>query len=151
MSSCCVLFWFLCSFCSVLWCAREKDKEKDTSALSRACVALPLGQRNTSDPMVSASGPANELAKQLRASASSLNVSPPAANTVNRCDCQQRPRSGACYCSWCCFDASRGPLRQKAERTDYMRQVFIPSYLPFVYLFSPFWLLVMCRRYFKCT
>ena len=74
---------FLYHFCGV---ARKKERERHTSALRRACVVLPLGRRNSSEPLASASAPANELAKQLPASASGLAVPPPAANTAEAVD-----------------------------------------------------------------
>ena len=81
-------FLFFVFFCSILWCTREKEKEKGTHPHSRrVSVALPMGRRNNSShPMASASAPANELAKQLPASASSLAVPPPAASTAEALD-----------------------------------------------------------------
>ena len=68
---------------------REKDEAKGTpSALGRACVALPQGRRNSSNPMASASARRTSylIAKQLPASASSLAVPPPAASTAEAVD-----------------------------------------------------------------
>ena len=86
-------------FCSVLAifclflqyfvvCAKKTDtRERQTSALRLACVALPLGRRNSSNkPMASASVPASELAVQLPAPASSLAVPSPAASTAEAVD-----------------------------------------------------------------
>ena len=86
-------------FCSVLAifclflqyfvvCAKKTDtRERQTSALRLACVALPLGRRNSSNkPMASASVPASELAVQLPAPASSLAVPPQAASTAEAVD-----------------------------------------------------------------
>ena len=81
-----ILFFFFFFFFAVFCGAREQDKEKGTHLYFYACVALPLGRRNSSDPMAYASAPASELALQLSAPANSLAVPPPAASTAEAVD-----------------------------------------------------------------
>ena len=88
------MFCFLCFsyifyFC-ILWCAREKDKEKGTHPHFDVPVWPYPWVDAIADPMASASAPANELAKQLLASASSLAVPPPAASTAEAVDLSAR-------------------------------------------------------------
>ena len=142
----CSVVPIFCIFCSILWCTREKEKERGT--LRRACVALPLVRRNSSDPMASASARANELAKQLPASAISLAVPPPAASTTAEMVDLSAGAAirGLLLLLLRCVQAS-----SQAERRGYMHQVSGLSYLPLVYLLLPFCFLVICRRYFVCT
>ena len=108
--------------------------------------------------MASASAPANELAKQLPASTSSLAVPPPAASTAEAVDLSAGAAIlGLLLLLLLAAAAVAASTRagfvpgKKAERRDYMHQVFISSYLPVVLLLLPFCFLVICRRYFVCT
>ena len=66
--------------------AKKIKRKTHIRTLTCLCVALPLGRRNSSDPMASASAPTNELAKLLPTSANSLAVLPPAASTAEAVD-----------------------------------------------------------------
>ena len=97
-----------------------------------------------------ASAPANELGKQLPASASSLAVPPPAASTAEAVDLS----AGAVILSLrllLLFRRVQLRPRQKIECRDYMHQVFISLYLPIVFLLLPLCFQVICRRYLVCT
>ena len=67
-------------------CVRKREKGTHPHFDVPVSPYLPLGRRNSSDPVASASAPANELAKQLPASASSLAVPPPAVSTAEAVD-----------------------------------------------------------------
>ena len=88
MSYHCVLFFlFLLFFCSILWHTRDTDEEKGT----HPHFDLPVSPYPWVDAIAltrwaSASATADELAKQLLASASGLTVPPPAASTAEAVD-----------------------------------------------------------------
>ena len=108
--------------------------------------------------MASVSAPANELPKQLPASASILLIAvpPPAASTAEAVDLSVRrgrdpwPAAAAAAAAAAASTRAGFLSDKKAERGGYMHQVFILSHLPLVYMLSPsaVW---SCRRYFMCT
>ena len=95
--------------------------------------------------MASASAPANELAKQLPASTSSLAVPPPAASTAEAVDLSAGAAIlGLLLLLLLAAAAVAASTRagfvpgKKTERRDYIHQVSISSYLPIVFLLLPF-------------
>ena len=76
-----LLFSF--TFCSILWCARKTDEEKDTHPHFDVPVSpYPWVDALALTPMASASEPASGLVVQLPAPASSQAVPAPAASTA---------------------------------------------------------------------
>ena len=102
--------------------------------------------------MASASAPANELAKQLTASASSLAVPPPAASTAEAVDLFAGGANLGLLLLLLLLRCGQASSPEKrTERRDYVHQVFISSYLFMVFLLLPFCFLAICRRYFVCV
>ena len=131
--------YFFAAFCS----ARGKDKWKGAHPQFDV-PGLPY-------PLVDASAPANELAKQLPASGSSLAVPPLAANTAEAVDLsagRRRDPGPAAAGAAVATASTRADFLtgKKDERRGYMHQVFILSYPRLVYLLLPFCFLVIRRR-----
>ena len=84
--------------------------------------------------MVSASAPANELAKQLPASASSLAVPPPAASTAEVVHLSAGGAIRGLLLLVLLLRRAGFLPGKKAERRGYMHQLFILSYPSLVFL-----------------